>query len=116
MWTAKQLGDQLGLTTGPVTRVLEDLAAHRVVERHADTDMHRWEATDWLHTRWHALDLDRLTRGTPEAFEHGDASQRDTTAYVRPDAPTGTRSAPHRPSAGAGRANPDQTGQETRGI
>jgi DNA-binding IclR family transcriptional regulator len=41
------VGDALGLPTTTVGRALEDLAAHRVVERSHDGERtHRWRACD----------------------------------------------------------------------
>jgi hypothetical protein len=40
-----------------VSRTLQDLAAHRVVERHADRPSHRWAASELLRERWTLLNL-----------------------------------------------------------
>ncbi len=67
---AHDLGDRLGLPSGPIARVLEDLAAHRAVARESvPNGPSRWAPTDWLRKRWEELDvdyLDTLGRGTAE--------------------------------------------------
>ena len=59
LFTSRQVGDAVGLPTGAAGRVLDDLAAHGVVERHSggDRDPHRWRASTWLRDRWVALGL-----------------------------------------------------------
>lgn len=55
--TAMAIADSLGLPTPVVSRTLQDLAAHGVVERHADRPSHRWSASTWLRERWTALNM-----------------------------------------------------------
>jgi hypothetical protein len=58
-FTSRQVGDAVGVPTGAASRVLDDLAAHGVIERHSggERDPHRWEASAWLRARWAALGL-----------------------------------------------------------
>jgi hypothetical protein len=55
--TAAIIADTLGMPTPVVSRTLQDLAAHKVVERHADKQGHRWGASEWLRDRWTMLNL-----------------------------------------------------------
>jgi hypothetical protein len=55
--TAAVIADTLGMPTAVVSRTLQDLAAHRVVERHADKHTHRWGASELLRERWTLLNL-----------------------------------------------------------
>jgi hypothetical protein len=55
--TAANIADTLGMPTPVVSRTLQDLAAHRVVERHADRPSHRWGASELLRERWTLLNL-----------------------------------------------------------
>jgi hypothetical protein len=55
--TAAVIADTLGMPTPVVSRTLQDLAAHKVVERHADKQGHRWAASEWLRDRWTMLNL-----------------------------------------------------------
>ena len=57
LWTSKQVADQTGLPTAPASRTLEDLAAHRVIERHADSNVERWGPSEWQRTRWAEVSL-----------------------------------------------------------
>ena len=57
LYTSAQVADAVGLPTGATNRTLADLAAHGVVERHSDRDLHRWEASSWLRERWAQLGL-----------------------------------------------------------
>ena len=69
LWSAAQVADAVGLPTEPAARTLEDLAAHRVVERHSDAKgPHRWGASAWLTTRWGELDLP-TARGNDDRHE-----------------------------------------------
>jgi hypothetical protein len=76
MFTAAQVGDRVGLPTSAAGRVLEDLAAHGVAERHSGYRgaQHGWTASQWLRDRWDALDLSlEQSRWADEP----DASARD---------------------------------------
>jgi hypothetical protein len=55
--TSANIADTLGMPTPVVSRTLQDLAAHRVVERHADRPSHRWAASELLRERWASLNL-----------------------------------------------------------
>jgi DNA-binding IclR family transcriptional regulator len=57
LWTWAQVADAVALPTGVTARALEDLAAHGVVERHADRNLHRWGPSEWLRRRWDDLAL-----------------------------------------------------------
>jgi hypothetical protein len=49
--TAANIADTLGMPTPVASRTLQDLAAHRVVERYADRPSHRWAASELLRER-----------------------------------------------------------------
>jgi hypothetical protein len=55
--TAAGIADTLGMPTPVVSRTLQDLAAHRVVKRHADRPSHRWGVSELLRERWALLNL-----------------------------------------------------------
>jgi hypothetical protein len=57
LWTSAQVADAIGLSTPLTVRMLEDLAAHRVIERHSDGGSHRWGPSEWLRSRWADLQL-----------------------------------------------------------
>ncbi len=64
LWSSAQVGDAVGLPTDLAARTLADLAAHRIVERHADGRVHHWGPSEWLVTRWRELDLPRADDAT----------------------------------------------------
>jgi hypothetical protein len=59
IFTTAQVGDAVGLPTEAAGRVLEDLAAHGIAERHSGyrDSQHGWNASGWLRDRWSTLGL-----------------------------------------------------------
>jgi hypothetical protein len=76
--TAAQLADRVGLTTDVTSRALDDLAAHRVIERQSvPNHPHRWGPSPWLRERWDALVFVDPTTNT-QSYER-EASYDDET-------------------------------------
>ena len=79
-WTAAQVADQVGMPTAPIGRALDDLAAHAVVNRHAEQTPYRWAPSDWFRQRWHELKIDESTAGgdlAPSAQEQEHYAEDD---------------------------------------
>jgi hypothetical protein len=85
--SAALIADAIGIPTATVSRTLEDLAAHRIVERTAARGMgNMWTASEWLINC--LLDGSGATHCSPEPSQLGEGTGRRHVAEIPPVGPS----------------------------